>query len=468
MPLTRRDFLRAGIAATAGGLLVPRGLGALADPLGPTSLLQTERESRLFPGTFVAHADLHNHSLHSDGDGDPALAFASMRDAGLDVAALTDHSTLSWGLPQSVCMGNKDCQGVAGIDEASWAEAGMLADAANVDGSFVALRGFEWSSPTIGHMNVWFSERWMDPLHTVGGGTGEGAAQFAHERGNFPPEQMALLDEIVRAAPTTGAGMAAFYEWLSADPSRPVWSGGADGLASFNHPGREPGRFSYFRDLGVTPAVRDRVVAMEIFNRREDYLFEGTRSVAPSPLNECLNAGWRVGLSGVTDEHDDDWGHPEGKGRTGLWLTELSRAGVREALAARRFFATRERGLRVDAAAQDVRMGGTLSHASGPVTFALDVDRGPEWHGKELLVQVLRSGARMPEVQQAVPVVVPNDDQPPISFTLPVDRADGDWVVLRISDPATPMPDGGADGDADETWRAYGRGIAYCSPFYLA
>lgn len=28
----------------------------------------------------------------SDGDGDPANAFSSMRGAGLDVAALTDHS----------------------------------------------------------------------------------------------------------------------------------------------------------------------------------------------------------------------------------------------------------------------------------------------------------------------------------------------------------------------------------------
>ncbi|MEU4693080.1 hypothetical protein [Actinoplanes sp. NPDC023714] len=30
----------------------------------------------------------------SDGDGDPARAYESMRSAGLDIAALTDHTTL--------------------------------------------------------------------------------------------------------------------------------------------------------------------------------------------------------------------------------------------------------------------------------------------------------------------------------------------------------------------------------------
>ncbi|HTF60461.1 MAG TPA: hypothetical protein VK713_11195, partial [Actinomycetes bacterium] len=49
----------------------------------------TSRVSRLFPGSWLAHADLHNHTWLSDGAGDPRLAFASMRAAGLDVAALT-------------------------------------------------------------------------------------------------------------------------------------------------------------------------------------------------------------------------------------------------------------------------------------------------------------------------------------------------------------------------------------------
>ncbi|MER5458085.1 hypothetical protein ABT008_25260 [Micromonospora sp. NPDC002389] len=40
----------------------------------------------------------------------------------------------------------------------------------------------------------------------------------------------------------------------------------------------------------------------------------------------CLNAGWRPGLTGVTDEHGTTWGFHGGKGRSGLWVTENTRA----------------------------------------------------------------------------------------------------------------------------------------------
>lgn len=458
MGTSRRDFIRAGLAA-AGGLALARPLGALARPLGLTPAVSTSRASKLVPGTLLVHADLHNHSLHSDGDGDPALAFASLRAAGLDVAALTDHSTLSWGLPASLCP-DSDCQSVAGINEQTWLEAAAFADAANVPGEFVAIRGFEWSSPTIGHMNVWFSERWTDPLHTAGAGSGEGAAQFAHDEGPFPADLMAPLDEIVRGTPSMGVGMAPFYEWLAASPERPVRSGGADGLASFNHPGREQGRFSNFQRVGL-PAPPN-VIGLEIFNRREDYLFEGTDSIVDSPLNQCLNAGWQVGLSGVTDEHGDDWGDPLGKGRTGLWVTELTRAGVAEALANRRFFATRERGLRLDATANGVRMGSVLGHTAGPITFAVDLESS-SMVGTPLQIQVLRSGDRLPSIQATVPFIAPGPEDPPIEFSLPIDAADGDWVVLRITDP-NDAPDGRATGD----WAAAGRALAYASPFFLS
>jgi hypothetical protein len=456
VPFSRREFLKAGSAF--GALLIARPFGVLAETLGPASVFETPRESRLFPGTWVAHADLHNHSLHSDGEGDPALAFDSMRAAGLDVAALSDHSTLSYGLPMNVCP-NSECQSLAGINEETWAHARQLADVAHVDGEFVALRAFEWSSPTLGHMNVWFSERWMDPLHTAGAGTGEGAAQFLHDEANVPAELMAPLDAIVKGAPTPPVGMALFYEWLTADPGRPLIGGGADGIAGFNHPGREPGRFSNFR---LDPAVRDRIVSLEVFNRREDYIYEGTNSIAESPLNECLNAGWRVGLTGVTDEHGTDWGFPDGKGRAGLYVTELTRAGVRDALAERRFFATRLQGLRLDAAANGTRMGKALAHTSGPVTFQIDIDRGPAWIGRPLSVQVLRSGTVMPSVQEVRAFTVPGPADPLVSFTTNIDIADGDWVVLRITDPSET-----ADDRADATYAAFGNAVAYASPFFL-
>ncbi|MEK8104068.1 hypothetical protein NKG94_01175 [Micromonospora sp. M12] len=153
----------------------------------------------------------------------------------------------------------------------------------------------------------------------------------------------------------------------------------ARGLASFNHPGREAGRFNNF---SFNAAARNQLVGLEMFNRTDDFLFEGWSSGVTSPLVACLNAGWRPALTGVTDEHGTTWGFHEGKGRSGLWVAENTRAAVFEAMAARRSFATRVSGLRVDATANAVRMGGVLNVTSGDVRFLLDLDRGSAWDGK--------------------------------------------------------------------------------------
>jgi len=382
----------------------------------------TSRASRLFPGWWLAHADLHNHTQLSDGAGDPRSAFPSLRAAGLDVGALTDHSR--WA---SLFLDLAKAPGWTGIDGRAWRLTNDLAEAANADGEFVALHGFEWSHAAYGHMNVWNSERFTDPLRTV---------------------------------PTMGR----FWRWLE--------TRGQDGLAGFNHPGTGRLRFGGF---GYRPAMAHRLVSLELFNKLEDYLLKDTDRGLESPLNQCLNAGWRVGLLGVTDEHGPDWGHPDGKGRAGLWLRELTRAGVLEALAARRFFASRVKGLRLDAAltslagaggragaGERARMGTAVAHPGGPVRIEVDLDRGQAWEGRRLGLQVLRPGERLPAQAAALEVALPGPGGPLVSLELDLDPADGDWVVLRVTDPAEP-PDPRATGD----WAGQGRAIAYASPFWL-
>ena len=379
----------------------------------------TSRVSRLFPGSWLAHADLHNHTWLSDGAGDPRLAFASMRAAGLDVAALTDHSR--WA---SVFLDLRKAPGWTGIDGRAWRQTIALAEAANSDGTFVALHGFEWSHAAYGHMNVWDSQRFTDPLRT---------------------------------APTMGR----FWRWLE--------TRGDDGLAGFNHPGTGRLRFGGF---GYRPAMAHRLVSLEMFNKLEDYLLKDTDRDLQSPLNQCLNAGWRVGLLGVTDEHGPDWGHPEGKGRAGLWVAELTRAGVLEALAARRFFASRIKGLRLDAALTSLaagdgsrpraRMGAALVHPGGPARLEVDVDRGEAWRDRRLLLQVLRPGQRLPTLVATLEVTLGAPDGPVAALELDLDPADGDWVVVRVTDPAEP-----ADRRAVGDWARQGRAIAYTSPFWL-
>jgi hypothetical protein len=377
----------------------------------------TSRVSRLFPGWWLAHADLHNHTWLSDGAGDPRLAFASMRSAGLDVAALTDHSR--WA---SAFLNVRKAPGWTGIDARAWRQTIALAEAANDDGEFVALHGFEWSHAAYGHMNVWNSAGFTDPLRT---------------------------------APTMGR----FWRWLE--------HSGSDGLAGFNHPGTGRLRFGAF---GYRPALAQRLVSLELFNKLDEYLFKDVDRGGQSPLCQCLDAGWRVGLLGVTDEHGPDWGHPDGKGRAGLWVTELTRAGVLEALAARRFFATRVKGLRLDAAltslagggGERARMGTAVAHPSGPVRIEADLDRGPAFQGRRLNVQVLRPGGRLPTLAAALEVTLGGPEGSLAALEVDLDPADGDWVVLRVTDPDEP-PDPRAPGE----WARLGRGIAYASPFWL-
>ncbi|WP_199734238.1 CehA/McbA family metallohydrolase [Micromonospora musae] len=395
------SFGRRAMLAGTGGMLMLAALPGSAQAArtttatAPTATASAgaARTSLITQGTTLVHADMHNHTVMSDGDGSTDAAFASMREAGLDVAALTDHATLF---------------AIDGLSSSEWRTTGDLANAANDPGQFTAIRGFEWSHPLQGHINVWNTSDFADLLR-------------ASSPGNL-------------------------YDWLT---------GRAGGLASFNHPGREPGRFNNF---SFDASVRNQFVGLEMFNRTDDYLFEGWSSGMTSPLVACLNAGWRPGLTGVTDEHGTTWGFHEGKGRSGLWVTENTRAAVFEAMAARRSFATRVSGLRVDATANGVRMGGVLNVTSGDVRFLLDVDRGPVWDGMPLRIQVLRPGTSAPTVVDVIDTV----SGQVADFTVPLDVADGDWVVLRVSDPSQPN---GSPGPAGHPCNDFG--VAYTSPWWL-
>ena len=358
----------------------------------------TSRASRLFPGWWLAHADLHNHTRLSDGAGDPRLAFASMRAAGLDVAALTDHSR--WA---SVFLDQFKAPGWTGMDGRGWRQTIALAEAANADGEFVALHGFEWSHAAYGHMNVWNSQRFTDPLRT---------------------------------APTMGR----FWRWLE--------TRGDDGLAGFNHPGTGRLRFGGF---GYRPAMAHRLVSLEMFNKLEDYLLKDNDRGLQSPLNQCLNAGWRVGLLGVTDEHGPDWGNPEGKGRAGLWLRELTRAGG--AGGAGRQAVLRQPGQgpapgrRPDLAGRGGRGAGRAGphgHPPWPTPAARCRSRSTSGSGRGLG----GPAARPPGAAALRAAAGPGRGRggrrarPAGSrwcpWDLELDPADGDWVVLRVTDPAEP------------------------------
>jgi len=426
----------------------------------------TRRDSPLLPGRRLLHADLHNHTRLSDGRGDPAGAFPSLRAHGLDVAAITDHV----GAAAPGRKGEAAARGswrAGGMDEEAWEELGRLAKAADEEDAFVAVRGFEWSDPELGHVNVWGSARYHRPAR-------EG------------PDRLASL-----------------FRWLATGSDE-------SGVASFNHPGgRGAGRFEEFRFFSE---AADALVGLELFNMTDDYLFEGVDRGLSSPLVACLAAGWRPALLGVTDEHGESWGLPQGKGRTGIWVHDWSWQGVREALRERLTFATRRPGVRLA-----VRLNGAAMGSSAPiqdeVLVELDLEPGPE--APPVLALQLLVGSNDPRTAGAhdAPMAGAHDARmagahdarmagsrdaqisgspdteagsasslpwccdagslditargaTPIlhrTVTIPPEVGEVAWLVVRVSDPSRP-----ADPRAPRGWARYGETFAYASPVWQA
>src|SRR5690242_9683801 len=394
------------------------------------------RRSRLSPdGAFLVVADLHNHTLLSDGRGDPDRAFVQMRAAGLDVAALTDHASIpreqrdELGLHQYP---DADALDVArhmprSFDEAAWERTAELANEFDVPGLFTALRGFEWTEPWLGHVNVWFS----DGYHQV----------------------------------ETPGSLAGLFDFLAEREQK--------ALFGYNHPGREGGRHEEFAAPAAPaggapdPDLAARMVALEAFNRDDDYLFGlGGRG---SAIVACLDAGWRPGLIGCSDEHGSQYGLA-GRGRTGLWVHEHSRSGVRDALARRRSFATRETGLRFDATLDGVPTGapghvGERAELAVDLAFA-DADRGGLPVELQVLTSAAATGGESPEVSVVARVPARVGDVTRAVVDVP---ASAPWVLLRVADPTRPYgPTGGPAGRAPRGHPCDCWALAYSSPWWRA
>ncbi|MEO6714165.1 MAG: DUF3604 domain-containing protein, partial [Mycobacteriales bacterium] len=306
--------------------------------------------------------------------------------------------------------------GPRSIDEAAWLRTAKIADEHDVPGEFTALRGFEWTEPWLGHVNVWFSDSYL-PVTTPGQVHG-------------------------------------LHEWLADHEP--------DALFGYNHPGREPGRLHDFAGpdaaylVDADPArLTGRMVALELFNRTFDFLFEGVRDGLSSPIVACLDAGWRPGFIGCSDEHGTSYGLA-GKGRAGLWVDELSRDGVRDALARRRTFATREARLRLDTTLDGVRMGESVVRA-GRQEVRVDL-ADPAYDGTPVELQVIVSdGAGMPEVLTAVPAR--RGEVTSFDVVVPDEAA---WMFVRVADPSRTNTTPGPRGH-----RANNHALAYSTPWWL-
>src|SRR5688572_6292365 len=125
--MDRRSFLK--MSAGLAGLLVARPRLGGAATEGCVDTFGVSRASKLFPGRFVVHSDLHNHSVVSgDAVGDPDAAYEQMLCQGLDVASLTEHAIMGKEHLDLACPTGSPCAMVVGMSEESWARSAEIAD----------------------------------------------------------------------------------------------------------------------------------------------------------------------------------------------------------------------------------------------------------------------------------------------------------------------------------------------------
>ncbi len=252
-------------------------------------------------GYYVYYGSLHDHSSVSDGEGSATDAYSAARDAAhYDFFALTDHGEL--------------------LSNNEWNTVKQIANYFNEDGVFVALWGFEWSSPLYGHAVV------------IGSGS----------------YCSAIL-----------GGVGSFTEFVQ-------WVNARDCLAFFAHPGYTDANGTEFDHFHGVPSYK--FVGMELWNGRDGFstyydnngYFSGDDGL--SYYDEALIRGWRIGAMGNEDNHNANWGVIESA--MAVLAPELTREAIWDALMKRRVYSTLDQNLEMSFKIQGQEMGSVLHPGS--------------------------------------------------------------------------------------------------------
>ncbi len=136
---------------------------------------------------------------------------------------------------------------------------------------------------------------------------------------------------------------------------RPGWQSGT--LMQFNHPG-----WINFNDWFYHPEVSDWARLEEVGNGNgASYVFSEAEFI------RSLDYGWKVGATNNADTHTDQWG-TNTDNRTGVLMTELTKANLLEAMRLRRTFATEDMNFSLTMKANDEWMGSEIPN-TGSIEF---------------------------------------------------------------------------------------------------
>lgn len=234
----------------------------------------------------------HSHTSYSDGALTPADAFTYARDtANIDFLCITDHS--NW------------------LDANEWADTLTQAESFTQDGVFVALRGFEYTHSTQGHINVYNTDTFVsrnDP--------------------NFD-----TLEE--------------FYAWLKTQ---------SNAIAQFNH----PFTLDDFNGFAYDEELDSLITVQEVGNGSPPYSYARLENA----YIYALDKGWHVGATNGQDNHAVNWGYPPNN-LTGVICNNLTKNNILDAFKMMRTYSTEDRNLRVSFKANNYWMGSTIPIKKG-------------------------------------------------------------------------------------------------------
>jgi hypothetical protein len=274
---------------------------------------EPDPEFNVYYGYLHAHSSLSLDALLLGSPG-PFAAYDYARNvAGLDFLGLSDHAEFISLWPW--------------FD--AWKVLQAAADAYNKDGTFVALRGFEYTNPIYGHLNVFDT-----------------------------PDFVATWSALT---------LRQFYTWLSRYP---------DAVATFNHPGDYDFLHLEFKHFTYFSAVGHQVMGIELLTHGANY---GQYSVGYNPddglgyLDEANHAGWHIASVSAQDNHSGGWGTIDDY-RTAVLAPALTRADILEALQHRRFYSTQDKNLVMSFRTDGHEMGSFVG--PGEKTFTVTLSDG--------------------------------------------------------------------------------------------
>lgn len=236
---------------------------------------------------------MHQHSSYSDGDihSTPADYYAAGKSRGYSYVAGSEHSDtddigvyVDTGAQCSASLGGAvTCLTPTRDRLQKWQATAVEAAQASTD-SFLAIRGLEWTSDRFGHINVFFSSNFAN----------------AKTDGGYALTMQTFWDWFTRAPGTVGDG---------GGLTSPVpMGGGADGLATFNHPGDKCNLAQYgdsgcdWNGFAYVPAAADRLFGIEAYNLEQ-------RDDRYQPyIAAALDQGWRLSMIGAEDDHAATFG----------------------------------------------------------------------------------------------------------------------------------------------------------------